>query len=386
MKKNKLYQVFALGLTGALIVGAVFLWQSGFLSKLLGDKEAPTIPSYAWSLAIQEVHDVWNGKVDLDTPNFKNHCPRLYMEKDVIPKALKSCRRDILNCYFQKDSKIKIKNEFLPLKVILHETNSFEMRLGGESKKFSLNDECREVTLPEGFYWGDDRLEKKERLWHTSGITYHVDRFLVRNIDIPKKAKTLKGAALFDPVDDLLPHEMVEYCKGRGGEVLSSHVKAALTYHHGRKEMDDFVSTPPGWNTAEHPFGPRKEESPQFLVKKGAPFEKSFCHKIFSKECRDLNYYDYFPSALGWSGVGELLGGLPEFVLNNEFPRKNLHPSSFYHEMKSDAHQAGKRIFWSGRGFRRMDFNFSTVDPFGEEFSEFKVGFRCMRMEYEEGQ
>ncbi len=383
MKKiSKSYQVFGIGIAGAVIVLLLALWQSGKLSVLVGDKEAPKISETLWKLALQESHDVWSGKVDLSDPHFKKECPRLYLEKDDVPSSLKSCRQSIFDCFYKNRSlKIKMKNDFFSYHVNLLTQDTFEIFFEvGNKKKFQLKSKCRKIKLPQGFYWGNERKEKRDRVWHTSGIQYQVDRFQVRYIDVFKQFPSKKGKDLFEPISDFLPDQMEEFCRQRKSQVLSSQVKAALTFHHGRKDLSRINQEPPDWNTSAHPYGPRAEESPQFLMSKGASFDREFCFKIYGKECRKFNRFEFFPEALGWSGTAELMGGLPEYVHNKEHPRKNLHPSSYYYSINSSAHQAGKRIYWSGRGFRRIDFNFSTTEPFHSEFSEFKVGFRCMRL------
>ena len=279
-------------------------------------------------------------------------------------------------------------------------SSQIQISLNDESRSFELNDFCRQVELPQGAYWGNRSSDKSKRIWHTSDVRYMVDRFLVRNIDIREWTLRDKETAqklnysfkeakadLFSPSVDLNPQQMAAYCQFRRGEVLASLVRTAVSFHHGRTLETLISREPPSFNTPPHPFGLRQQESPQYRFSHAGDndleVKNSDCRLIYARECIKFPFNELFPNALGWSGVSEIFGGPAEYVVNQKHPRKNLHPSSYYHPMASKVHQAGVRVYWSGEGHRRIDFNFFT-EPFfevNESSSEdyFDVGFRCMK-------
>ncbi len=395
MKMKRSNQVFLLCASLGMAIVALALWQTGLLSKLLGDKKATETPQLVWSLALDEVDRLWRGDINLDSPILKENCPEFFLEDDQIPQELKSCREEIFRCVVENQkAKVKLRSDYYLYEIKMTSGKSISLKINKEIKNFELKRNCHEVELPQGLYWGNAQKDKAKRVWATNGVRYFIDRLLVRNIDLrdvvkagklkelKKKVDNIKEGELYQPAGFLLPKQMEEYCRFHGKQILSSRVRAALTFHHGRKKHEDIKDQAPDWNTSPYPFGMRKEESPSYLVKHGTPFKKEFCHKLRTKECLDFNPFVSFPGGLGWSGVAELLGGLPEYVRGEEYPRRNIHPSSIYYSLKDDVHEAGKRIFWNGRGHRRIDFNFATTKPFEADKDHYEVGFRCMRMEF----
>lgn len=407
MKSSK---ILIIALSGILLTILAILYRTKWVGH---ESTEPKVSSELWVLAIDEVDKVWRGNFPLADPLIKKNCPQFYKEKDEIPSELKSCRRELLQCYFDGRSiSLKNKKQFHKLSISFDEINKrsdelplvARLNLNGKALDLELNDTCRQVELPQGAYWGNANSESKERLWHTSGIRYFVDRILVRKIDIREWLltrtdisekdyfKRLKKIYLedssidyFRPSDDLYPVEMEDYCTSRRSEVLSSQVRAALTFHHGRSSVEDIFNQPPSSNSAPHPFGVRKQDSPQFLAEKTKlKASAETCRKIYSSECKEYSYYSLFPTGMGWSGISELLGGPAEYVINKKFPRKNLHPSSYYHPLDSKVHEAGKRVYWTGKGHRRVDFNFFTLPFFENREDLFDVGFRCMRVMLDE--
>lgn len=376
------------------------------------EKETKVAPSLLWELALDKVHEGWKGEIDLSDPHLKKNCPHLYRPTDDIPRDLKACRREVFQCFFkEREIGLKFKKEFFPLRVLfpenfLNKSKSSEdvdeitLSLNGIVQTFELNNFCQQVELPQGAYWGDRSSDKSQRIWHTSDVEYSIDRFLVRNIDIrewllrDEKAPVEKlekyqelSSDFFSPSVDLTPELMEGYCHFKKAEVLSSHVRASVTFHHGRAQKSQIGLEPPSYNTPPHPFGLRQQDSPQYRYSHSSEEEpevaKADCRLIYARECLSNSYFEIFPNSLGWTGVSELFGGPAEYVKNLKYPRKNLHPSSYYHPISSKVHQAGVRVYWSGKGHRRIDFNFFT-EPFFEvnknnPEDSFDVGFRCMR-------
>lgn len=372
----------------ALGAGAFFYYQTTLVKKEKLSLQTGALP---WELALDEVEKVWRGDFSLTDNHVKNNCPHIFLEKDVIPKALKACRPELFACYFMGRSlSVREGTQFKKVEVQFPENWSskhfpFDLAvIDGEKEKkyrFKLNNSCRKVSLPQGFYWGSDEKPIEKRIFHTSDIHYRIDRYLVRNLDIHhwikllelkpegnlKKIMEMKGEDFFKPAVSLKPEQMKKYCHFRGGQILDSYIKAALTYHHGRESLDQLSKTPPSSASAPHPFGPRKTD----LV--------GGCDQVFSKEC--VGKEAPFTFAMGWSGVAELVGGPMEYVINKRFPRKNIHPSSYYFPLDSKVHEAGKRIFWNGNSFESLDFNFGLLPaPERGDKDKIDVGFRCMEV------
>jgi hypothetical protein len=418
VNKKPSSKILLLITAATLLPLALFLYPTVWVGK---EKVQTPISSDLWVLAIDEIDKAWRGNISLSDPLIKENCPHFYREKDDIPSELKSCRSEIFKCFFEgRKTSLKDKKKFHHLSInfkqiasSLEEKQPFviELNIDENPLLLELNDNCRQVELPQGAYWGNRGVNIEERLWHTSGIRYFIDRFLVRRIDIREwliamtaknKADVKKKGSLerlkniyltntkdsidyYAPASELLPNEMEDYCSFRRAEVLSSQVRTAITFHHGRETVADIFTRPPSSNSAPHPFGVRKQKSPQFKAERANKLaDTDTCRLIFSKECREMSYYSLFPNSMGWSGVSELLGGPAEYVVNKKYPRKNLHPSSYYHSLASTVHQAGRRVFWSGKGHRRIDFNFFTLPFFDKGIDHFDVGFRCMKVRLNE--
>lgn len=376
-------------------VGGYFIYQTFLIRKprvQLGSGVPP------WEMALDQVEEVWQGKIKLDDPAFKKACPDLAVKKDVIPRELKACREELFKCWYKYHTiTFRERTDFEKIEVTFPELDQgenlpFTLKMGEESFRFSLNSHCNDILLPEGFYWGNLLRPLEMRVFHTNGVKYFIDKFLVRNLDIwswlkkvglkgreelSKKISLIKGEQMFQPAVFLTSREMDAYCKFKNSQVLDSQIKTALTFHHGREKIADLNVEPPSSNSAPHPFGPRTIDSYRYqMIHEKSGFKPESCGQIFSLECRGKNPPLFF--GMGWSGVSELLGGPMEFVKNRQFPRKNIHPSSYHFSIFEKAHEAGTRIFWDGEGNDRLDFNFGLMRAPSAENS-FDVGFRCMR-------
>lgn len=362
--------------------------------------EAPVSLSPQWELAIDKVVTTWEHGPDLSDSLLQKNCPLFSKKnKENISSDLRSCSYQLFSCYFQnREEKIKYKNEWSSFQVKLSDENiqrsDIRVKLLMEKKELelTLKNICQRVELPQAYYLGrffKNTNKLKERLWHTSDIEYQVDKYLVRNNEILYWAKEKEKNELvakfedrdpFDIASDLTAMEMESFCHDHKSEVLSAKIHDALTYHHGRQSIKDLKDTPPSVNSAPHPFGPRKDDGPQFKDK----FDEESCHKVYSKECLDKKIDRSFPEGMGWSGVAELLGGPMEYVANSYLPRKNLVASSYYFNFDSPWHQAGQFAYWDGKKFGKMNFNFFGQFPQIDRAKkvEFKVGFRCMKKHF----
>lgn len=353
-----------------------------------------------WEMAIDQVVKVWEQGPDLRDPHLLSECPQ-YRDSS-IKNELTHCDVNLFKCYFEKrDGKIRIKNQWIPYQLSFSsapkQRSDIDVVLtlgrGKESKlPIVLENTCHQVSLPQGYY--RTRFFKKsnkleDNLWHTSDIEYVVDKFKVRNGEIftwaQEKhkeviAKSFKEKDPFAVASDLTSEQMKAFCRDYDSQVLTAKIHDALTFHHGRQKVEDIADTPPSINSAPHPFGPRKDDGPQFK----SNFTEEGCKKIYSKNCKDKKVPRTFPEGIGWSGVAELLGGEMEYVTNSYLPRHNLVASSFYFPYNSSWHQAGEFAYWNGKGHRNLDFNFMgespSIDP-GEK-RIYKVAFRCMKKKY----
>ncbi len=396
------------------LIGGLYLYMSNYVVK----RGVEPFPDSIWEMALDDVHENWTMGVDLKDEYFLRNCPGL-SSSETIPRELRSCRASLLSCFYAgKNIKFSYKKNWyvMGLKFVnggelgyslsspsdeaVTKASRFSLGIdiilssnkNKETKRFYLNDICRQVDLPQGFYrYGGARSKKTKNLWHPSQVTYSIDKYLVRNIDIQEwlgqinkefkeEAVTFEEERPYAPATSLTISQMRRYCGFKGGEVLSSQVLDTLTYHHGRVSIDEIKDRPPGANTSPYPFGPRLVDSPHyFALKKNSPATNETCQKIFSAECLKLTPQTY-TWGQGWSGVYELLGGPLEYVHNKEMPRRNLKLSSFYFPLNSKVHQAGIRGFWSGEDFTNAkSFNFFRYSP--QKVKEpYKVGFRCMKV------
>jgi len=408
MKSKLLFRAISISFLTLLFIGGLYLIKEGGLEKS-SDNLAP--PASLWDLAIEKVHGTWANGAPMDDQHLLINCPEFKGEQlNSHLSELSQCRAKVFRCFYQeRQEKLRYKKKWYPLSInflnkeggvfssskdALNESSSYglpiSISLAGETKNFTLRDYCHDTMLKNGFYWGSNEREHSKRVWHTSGIQYIVDKFLVRNIDIEEWLKNThkslpasRDSRPFAPSTTLTPEQMRSFCSYKGKELLQANVLTAITFHHGRVDIENVLNEPPSSTTSPYPFSLRKDESPHFLMtKKKVKFKKEFCQKIFSKEC--LKSFSDLPLfSLGWTGTAEILGGPLEYVENREYPRKNLKASSYYFPMDSKWHQAGELAYWNGRDHKPSSFNFFTESPTGSELKspdfKFDVGFRCMK-------
>lgn len=377
----------------SILIGAGFFYFRTSKKELKSYAMTP-----AWELAIDQVVNVWEQGPDLLDSHLLSQCPQ-YRDFQ-INNELTHCNENLFKCYFQqRKGKVSIKNKWIPYQLTFskapHQRRDLNIVLtlnNASAIPLRLKNNCHQITLPQGFY--RSRFYKKsnklnDNLWHTSGIDYIVDKYLVRNNEVlawaQEKEKQVIANSLqkkdpFAVSTELTANQMEEFCRDYDSQVLTAKIHDALTFHHGRQSVEDIGSTPPSINSAPHPFGPRKDDGPQFKEK----FSKEGCSKIYSKNCKDEKVARTFPEGIGWSGVAELLGGELEYVVNQYLPRRNLVASSFYFPYNSIWHRAGEFAYWNGLGHSNLNFNFMGEIPAIEQLHKkaFAVGFRCMKKKY----
>ncbi|MCR9203785.1 MAG: hypothetical protein NXH75_04345, partial [Halobacteriovoraceae bacterium] len=236
MSKKVIFTIVLPLLLIALGAGGFYYYQTTLVKKekvSLQDGIGP------WELALDEIEKVWRGDFSLNDNHIRKNCPHLFLENDRVPKSLKACRPELFACFFlQRTLSVRNGTEFKKVEVQFPENWEskyfpFDLsvssgKIGGKEQKyrFKLNNSCRKVTLPQGFYWGSAEKPVEKRTFHTSDREYRVDRFLVRNLDIYhwikvleiepeknlKKILDMKGEDLFKPAVTLFPHQMKKYC------------------------------------------------------------------------------------------------------------------------------------------------------------------------------
>ena len=118
-----------------MAIVALALWQTGLLSKLLGDKKATETPQLVWSLALDEVDRLWRGDINLDSPILKENCPEFFLEDDQIPQELKSCREEIFRCVVENQkAKVKLRSDYYLYEIKMTSGKSISLKINKEIK------------------------------------------------------------------------------------------------------------------------------------------------------------------------------------------------------------------------------------------------------------
>lgn len=399
-------------------VGGLFLYLNPLVEQASDSTVEDVFPDSIWEMAFDDLYDQWVRGVDINSTEFKSNCPQ-YTSLNEVSRELRSCRPALLSCYYKgRITKLSHKKNWYEFRLKFprskeHEgqytlfSPASEARSKGleyalqvkvelskdgktKSKNIFLKDNCRQVEIPQGFYrYGS---QNTKNLWHTSYVSYSIDKHLVRNLDVEEWLSQLTTSALaidkisfekgepYEPASALTTTQMKRYCAFRGSQILSSRVLDTITYHHGRVAVEEISTRAPGPNPSPYPFGPRLIDSPHyFALKNKLKATNQTCQKINSLECLEL-VPNLLSWGVGWSGVREILGGPLEYVENKEMPRRNLKLSSFYFPLKSKVHMAGVRGFWNGEDYKRQkSFNFFRYSAV-KSSEKYKVGFRCMKL------
>ena len=253
-----------------------------------------------------------------------------------------------------------------------------------------LEDSCHDVYLPRRVYsYGPfEGPDKEDFRWDNFAQHIYLDKYPVnffqivewikfnksqreisRGIVIPKDIKKLSKSA-----SGLSKKQMENYCVFRGGQLLQAHYYDAATFY-----PSDFADKKPLKNI-RGPY-PWTNKSKAFFSD-----EKTYCHKIYTKECLNkAAYEDYKSRSTSWIGMFEILGGYLEVLENKIEPQKNLKASSLLFPANSSWHMLGKRAYWDGKGFEENDFKWeekSQSNP-PSSLDNLQVVFRCMRFVYD---
>ena len=246
-----------------------------------------------------------------------------------------------------------------------------------QTQRVWLEDICSSRYLPQRVYGYGKKTKRKDFLWDNFGQHWFIDRRQVTHREIHewveqtgRKLREKLSSRLEDhyrSVGSLYPEEMQAYCEFRGKQVAQAHLLDGAF----------FFPRPPS-SRGPYPWGKMNFQNFLSQLEKGGANLK-YCQKIPSRECQnELKSFEGFSSSPTWMGVFQALGGLPEFVKNPLFPRRNINISSFYFPLESPVHEIGNRVHWDGMGFQRFHFSLRTFS-LPEEISQLQIGFRCMK-------
>lgn len=253
----------------------------------------------------------------------------------------------------------------------------FELKLknGTKSLPLLLEEDCREVFLPERIY------KYKNFVWDNYHANIFIDKFPVTFMEIsdwlrfsPQEGKikfdlpkTQEGLAQY--AHGLNMEQMKSYCAFKGKQLMSSEVYDAASFYPAdldNPQEETILNAPYPWTR-----------------KKKISGEEALCSKIYSEEC--LTKVPLIPlsnDATTWSGMFLALGGPLEALYNPVDPDLNLKASSFYFPFESSWQQLGLRAHWDGEGNTERDFDWGKGQLRPKALDQYQIGFRCMRTVY----
>jgi hypothetical protein len=409
MNKQKvlIFTVFV-GLLG----GGFFLWKN--LKTTTSKKELKGSNEVLWRGA-KKLRELWLTGVE-EKISLKD-CPESFpldLDKEDIkgkyPSSFLQCNPQFLRCVYKegivnlniKGKKESLQVHFSPKGVDLpykmfsraYENKSslppysLYIHLTHQSKSFTflLEENCHEVALPQRVYAVGAQRKSNEFYWDNFSRHIYIDRYLVTNRDIfewfqqtgqKDKLKKIDKANLSSASSSLTIEERKEFCAYKGKRVLTSNILDAASFFPSSLEEQTYrriFRGPLLWR-----YGFKGSFIEKYREEK-IGVEKKNCRFIFSQECEELDktVSQFRGSASSWMGAYQLLGGPLEYVHNHLYPRRNIMPSSSYYSWKAKGHEIGKRSFWDGEGLLIRNFNWGLESP-PLNYSEFKVGFRCMK-------
>lgn len=264
------------------------------------------------------------------------------------------------------------------------------LNLGNESRfSLVLPSLCHEVRVRSRRYPLDASRDDRISSWDNFGQNVFVDKYQVRVQDLKiwkeladeeslrnRIDQLVAGRSEYEVVGELNSDEMHSYCQFFGKQVLSSHVLDAMSLHPVDLDQD----RPERFILAPYPWSIRRDDGFLYEFSQGREEEVSSeeCQRAMTLECYEkwpeLQSHPLSPT---WSGIFQVLGGIPEYVVNIQRPRENLRASAFYFKSKSRWHRLGTRAYWDGEGHSYRNFNWRLEQP--DERDHFPVAFRCMR-------
>lgn len=357
---------------------------------------------------LEEVSYLWRYG---DTRNWLESvtsCEEFTKAADVYGQRVLQCNPDFVNCFgqsrsfrkhFQKSGvEVDLIGEIVPVHFLDYpevQTFGYKARVlvGSTQGHIILPSLCHEVALPRRMYPLNAAEENERLAWDSMNQYLFVDKFQVTNRDLKVWAKLsgasevkelvaplVEGKSPYSQATGLNSSQMRNYCSFFGKQVLSSQVLDAMSFHPGnldRVRAERFSLAP-------YPWSIRERDGFLYEIREGEkerPTQED-CHLVTTAECfEDWPELVSSPQSPTWSGIFQVLGGLPEYVRNPYRPRDNLRASSIYFPATSSWHRLGARAYWDGEGDQQRNFNWRFESP-PEVFDRFEVAFRCMRWEY----
>lgn len=266
------------------------------------------------------------------------------------------------------------------------ETNNPE-----ESIKFRLKDSCREVYLPNRYYPFMANQRGVTIEWDSFNKEIYVDKFLIRVWEIIEWAKQIGRSDLIESFKKSPKHkvavnlslkDMNAFCSYQGKHILSARVSDAISIH------PEDISDPEAklFRAPYYPWARKNSQTKIFKLQKGElnkldeKEHKQLCRKVYSLDCKNLDYTDYSGETVTWAGAYEFMGGPLEYVRNIIHPHENINLSSYFFKWSSKAHRLGMRGFWDGEGFALNNLKLKDI-AIENKINEVEIAFRCMRFQ-----
>lgn len=375
---------------------------------------------------------IWQeGDIDNLWERGKINCKKFLGEYQGVPASYLRCNPDFLACFFEHK---KIEVVYQKRKYSISAVRKFRKK--GEVKKIGgrsfysiitrsntdgveipnyavmvelkldqfhkslpvlLEDSCNNVFLPQRIYaYGpyDSDPESEDWRFDNFGQLIYIDKFLVTFRDLfdwyqyddkatVKLDKFPKDIELWKyPAIGLTISQMKDYCNFLGKQLMQAHLFDAATFLPG-----DYKNPRPKY-TLRGPYPWSRRKKKEFLFKarltKNYPHKKSYCMKVFTKEClKKMKYPAREAGSNSWAGIFQVLGGYLEFFHNPLRPYENLKVSSFYLPISSIHHELGKRVDWDGEDFKEKNVKMDDNYDLAMTEQNLKIGFRCMKYAYD---
>ena len=356
--------------------------------------------------AAKEINQVWKRGVSQ-----KEVTCQQYFSEVPAPKEWIRCNPHALICLFENENlkidseEVKVsfpKRKKAPYKIIYKSqgSNAFaspyalEVKLGWKSfeETLWLEDQCSFVELPKRIFAQGVFKKGKDFKWDSFDKRLFIDRHLVTNREVlewmqqvehPKRASFEKKYPVdrfFESSSNLTLKEMHKFCAFRGKKLVEARVLDAASFYFGEEDYSK------GAMIFRGPYPWTKKKKGTFIDKyKKDPSQKPSreeCLKIPALGCEELSLRDIYNSSATYSGIFQVLGGIPEVVRNPLFPKRNLRVSSNFLPMNSSWHELGKRIYWDGQDHAKGRFSWGFRGAGIDVIPDFiPVGFRCMKEE-----
>lgn len=334
-------------------------------------------------------------------------CENFPLYKENIGPDFLKCNPEFIQCLIKKKKLSGINPEY---KMIFKKDNHllgthdyfayiFEITVNNKEAELILFDRCHEVSLFQGIYaTGKMEVDSADWKWDNRGQQILIDQYMVTNLEVDRwiKARKIKLASPFVLTPQsfyrqsisLNLDEMKQYCLDHGKQMLSTRVFEAATFYRNPTEYPiEKLQTFKKIFRSKYPWS-AKNSSTFIPQSKGEwiNFQHSFeyCPFIYSAECLGKSPFLYYMTPHpSWTGLAEVLGGIPEILWDDRLHRARVKHSSFFFNLNSPWHEIGVYGDWDGSGHGAFHYGFVSLDKEyridqGDE-KHYASGFRCMR-------